>query len=336
MTNLSARDLEPILAVAGKLAAPFNLTTMLAEVVDAAKQVLKADRGTVWLYDREADELVLRFSIDVPPLRIRADTGLVGSCARSRKAINVQDCYADPRFDSSTDRLSGYRTRCMLTLPLIDHKGTLVGVMHRRDLFELLPARRPDGRELLGAVELLMVRHQHGLHGEVLHLRVGELAAEDDGEGLPASHRLSQFDPDAAHDAADERVDLRVMVGIGRDRARDGHRSHRCLAAHRRRLDPGTLHRFGRERHLDRVVVLGGRSRLRPLARGHARHRGHCRASLGGAGPRVQAAGRAPGHGRTALAPHDAARDPEHHKAQAQQSSECPASEAGPPGFSMP
>ncbi len=129
MTNLSARDLEPILAVAGKLAAPFNLTTMLAEVVDAAKQVLKADRGTVWLYDREADELVLRFSIDVPPLRIRADTGLVGSCARSRKAINVQDCYSDPRFDASTDRLSGYRTRCMLTLPLIDHQGTLVGVM---------------------------------------------------------------------------------------------------------------------------------------------------------------------------------------------------------------
>ena len=129
MTNLSARDLEPILAVAGKLAAPFDLTTMLAEVVDAAKQVLKADRGTVWLYDREADELVLRFSIDVPPLRIRADTGLVGSCARSRKAINVQDCYSDPRFDASTDRLSGYRTRCMLTLPLIDHKDTLVGVM---------------------------------------------------------------------------------------------------------------------------------------------------------------------------------------------------------------
>jgi hypothetical protein len=44
----------------------------------------------------------------------------------------------------------------------------LVGVMRRRDLFELLPARRPDDRELLGAVELLMIRHQRGLHGEVL------------------------------------------------------------------------------------------------------------------------------------------------------------------------
>ena len=48
--GLSARDVEPILAVASKLAAPFDLQTMLTEVVNAAKQVLNADRGTVWLY----------------------------------------------------------------------------------------------------------------------------------------------------------------------------------------------------------------------------------------------------------------------------------------------
>jgi phosphoserine phosphatase len=122
-------DLEPILAVTAKLAAPFDLTTMLAEVVAAAKQVLKVERGTVWLYDREADELVLRFSEDVAAMRIPAGKGLVGSCARSRALINVRDCYADPRFDPTTDRRTGFRTRCMLTLPMVDHNDILVGVM---------------------------------------------------------------------------------------------------------------------------------------------------------------------------------------------------------------
>src|SRR6187549_1390907 len=122
-------DLEPILAVAGKLAAPFDLTTMLAEVVAAAKQVLKVERGTVWLYDREADELVLRFSEDVASMRIPAGTGIVGSCARTRQLINVRDCYADPGFDPTTDRRTGFRTRCMLTMPLVDHEDVLVGVM---------------------------------------------------------------------------------------------------------------------------------------------------------------------------------------------------------------
>ena len=63
------------------------------------------------------------------PVRIPADTGLVGACARTRAIINVPDCYDDPRFDPSTDRRTGYRTRCLLTLPLVDHKGVLVGVM---------------------------------------------------------------------------------------------------------------------------------------------------------------------------------------------------------------
>ena len=121
--------MEAILGVTSALAAPFDLMTMLAEVVNAAKQVLKADRGSVWLYDGDADELVLEVATGIRPVRVRAGAGLVGACARQRKIINVPDCYADPRFDPAVDKASGYRTRCMLTLPLVDHKDTLVGVM---------------------------------------------------------------------------------------------------------------------------------------------------------------------------------------------------------------
>jgi phosphoserine phosphatase len=125
----SASDLETILGVTSALAAPFDLMTMLAEVVSAAKQVLSADRGSVWLYDPAADELVLEVATDIRPVRVPAGAGLVGACARNRLIINVPDCYADPRFDPGVDKRSGYRTRCMLTLPLVDHKDVLVGVM---------------------------------------------------------------------------------------------------------------------------------------------------------------------------------------------------------------
>ena len=127
--DLTARDVEPILAVAAKLAAPHDVLTMLAEVTEAAKRVLGAERASVWLYERDADELVLRVASDMPSVRIPAGTGIVGSCARAREVINVPDCYADPRFDPSTDRRSGYRTRCLIALPLVDHQGMLVGVM---------------------------------------------------------------------------------------------------------------------------------------------------------------------------------------------------------------
>jgi len=127
--GLSAQDLEAILAVTSKLAAPFDLRTMLTEVMSAAKQVLGAEGGSVWLYDAVADELVLEVATAIEPVRVPAGSGLVGACARNRGVINVRDCYADPRFNPEVDRRSGFRTRCMLTLPLVDHKDVLVGVM---------------------------------------------------------------------------------------------------------------------------------------------------------------------------------------------------------------
>ena len=124
-----ADALERILEVTRKLAAPFDLDTMLSEVVDASRKILDADRGTVFLYDPEADELVVRVATELGQIRIPADKGIVGESAQTRKLINVPDCYADPRFNRDIDRKTGYRSRCMLTIPLIGYENSLVGVL---------------------------------------------------------------------------------------------------------------------------------------------------------------------------------------------------------------
>jgi phosphoserine phosphatase len=128
-SQLSRGDLEALLAVIRSLAAPFALPAMLAEVTAAARRVLRAERASVWLHDAETNELTLEVSSDIERVRVPVGRGLVGACARSAALINVPDCYADPRFDTEIDRRSGYRTRCALTLPLIDHREVLVGVM---------------------------------------------------------------------------------------------------------------------------------------------------------------------------------------------------------------
>lgn len=129
MAQLSRDELETILAVTRALAAPFELSSLLTEVTAAARRVLHAERSSVWLHDAAASELVMEISSDVARVRIPVGRGLAGACARDRVTINVTDCYADPRFDTSMDRSSGFRTICCLTLPLIDHQGLLVGVM---------------------------------------------------------------------------------------------------------------------------------------------------------------------------------------------------------------
>lgn len=126
---LAREDLEAILAVTRALAAPFDLPAMLAEVTAAALRVLRAQRASVWLHDAATNELVVKVASDIGQLRVAVGRGLVGTCAQERSLINVPDCYADPRFDAAVDRKSGFHTRCSLTLPLIDHRSELVGVM---------------------------------------------------------------------------------------------------------------------------------------------------------------------------------------------------------------
>ena len=82
---LSAYDMEAILRVTRGLAAPFDLTTMLGEVVSAAKQVLDAERGSVWLYDAATDELVLEVATGIAS-GARADRQRAGGRLRALAA----------------------------------------------------------------------------------------------------------------------------------------------------------------------------------------------------------------------------------------------------------
>ena len=84
-----AKALRRILEVTRKLAAPFDLDTMLSEVVDVSRNILDADRGTVFLYDESTDELVVRVATELGQIRIPSDKGIVGESAQTLSLIHI-------------------------------------------------------------------------------------------------------------------------------------------------------------------------------------------------------------------------------------------------------
>ena len=121
--------LKRILDVARKLSAPFELRALLSEIIDAGRDVLSADRGSVFLFDAKTNELYTVVAHGVKEIRFPIEKGIAGECARTRKIVNVPDCYADPRFNQEIDRKTGYRTNCLITVPLVGIDDELVGVM---------------------------------------------------------------------------------------------------------------------------------------------------------------------------------------------------------------
>jgi len=118
-----------ILEVARQLARPFELVALLQEVISAGRAALAADRGTVFLYDAKNRELYSTVATGAKEIRFSIDKGIAGDSARTRKTINVPDCYADARFNREVDIKTGYRTRCLVAVPLIGLDDELVGVM---------------------------------------------------------------------------------------------------------------------------------------------------------------------------------------------------------------
>ncbi|QQS53777.1 MAG: GAF domain-containing protein [Candidatus Competibacteraceae bacterium] len=137
---------------------------LLETILIAAKRLLNADAGTLYLLDK--DEQRLRFEVlrndslqiylggttgaaipfDPIPLYDPAgqpNTGMVVTYAVLHDTtVMVDDAYADQHFDFSGthrfDQRTGYRSRSFLTVPMKDHEEEIIGV------FQLINALDPE------------------------------------------------------------------------------------------------------------------------------------------------------------------------------------------------
>ena len=120
------------LAEASKiLHSTLELDRLLELILEVATRELGADRGTVYLLDKQAGELRARISqgLESRLLRVKVGQGLAGKVAQSGETIRIEDAYQDPRFSSKFDAASGYRTRSVLCMPIRNKIGEVIGVI---------------------------------------------------------------------------------------------------------------------------------------------------------------------------------------------------------------
>lgn len=115
----------------GHLTVMRDRVAYLERVVELCSQATDAERCTVYIVDREHNELRSTVAQRLGhEIRLPIGQGLAGQVAATGETINVPDAYADARFDSSVDRRTGFRTMNILAVPVWDHDGgSVVGVI---------------------------------------------------------------------------------------------------------------------------------------------------------------------------------------------------------------
>ena len=105
-----------------------RLRAALGEIAIQTKERLKADRVSVFLFDRAKCELWSIISQEKKIMRLDARLGVAGYVAMTGETINVEDAYEHKLFYKEVDQQTGYRTKTLLAVPLRNTKGEVIGI----------------------------------------------------------------------------------------------------------------------------------------------------------------------------------------------------------------
>ncbi|MCP4370364.1 MAG: GAF domain-containing protein, partial [Deltaproteobacteria bacterium] len=91
----------------------------------------QCERGSAFLINKNKGELysIATIGHEGKNIRLRLNLGIAGLVAITGRTLNINDAYADPRFDRSTDEKTGYHTRCILCVPVKNQAGEVLGVI---------------------------------------------------------------------------------------------------------------------------------------------------------------------------------------------------------------
>ncbi len=117
------------LDIVSDVTAEIDLGSLLQRVMLESTRMLNADRATLFLNDPKTDELFSRVAMGdgIGEIRLPNSAGIAGAVFQSQETINIPHAYADLRFNPGFDKQTGYFTRSILCVPIINKEGECIG-----------------------------------------------------------------------------------------------------------------------------------------------------------------------------------------------------------------
>ncbi|BFZ24366.1 hypothetical protein BsWGS_27405 [Bradybaena similaris] len=128
---------QALLQVAKKLFTRLDdLTKLLREIMQEARNLTDAERCSVFLLDTDSDELVAMVFDGITAedkevqgeIRLPKTQGIAGHVATTGTLLNIRDAYSHPLFYRGIDDCTGFRTRNILCFPIKNEEGVVLGV----------------------------------------------------------------------------------------------------------------------------------------------------------------------------------------------------------------
>jgi len=144
-----------------------KMDNVLDLIASKAKELLNADRCSIFIVDNEDQMLWTKHSDGIGRIVIGLDSGIVGETYAKKEPQVVNNPYEDSRFLPNIDKKSGYTTRNIITVPIFNSRREVMGIT------QLLNKSRGDfeaqdletltffANYVSGSLELVLIQESH-------------------------------------------------------------------------------------------------------------------------------------------------------------------------------
>jgi signal transduction histidine kinase len=130
----SSVKLADLVRVIANINSTLDLEKLLASIIESAKSVMDVKASSLMLLDRNTGELII--SVPTGPVkaqlsdfRIPPGKGIAGWVVAHGEPLIVPDVSVDPRFYEEVDKISGFKTKAILCVPMRNTDGEIIGVL---------------------------------------------------------------------------------------------------------------------------------------------------------------------------------------------------------------
>ncbi|HCB11311.1 MAG TPA: hypothetical protein DEO94_04060 [Cyanobacteria bacterium UBA11991] len=121
--------LVSLVKISRSITALTDIDELLKVIAEETRNAMQADRCTVFLWDKDSNELWSKVALGVGDKEIRfpADKGLAGYVVQTGETVNITNAYSDSRFNPEVDKSTGYHTKTILCMPIMNNNHEIIG-----------------------------------------------------------------------------------------------------------------------------------------------------------------------------------------------------------------
>jgi len=128
--DIHHRELDTILRFSALINSSLNIEVVLDNAMKWAEEFMDAEASSVYELDEEKNELFIRLARGekkkpLEGIKLKIGEGIAGWVVETGQPMVIQDVSQEKRFSDKFDKLTGFKTRSMICVPLILRDNTI-------------------------------------------------------------------------------------------------------------------------------------------------------------------------------------------------------------------